>query len=636
MKNSWKKITALMIAFLAIGCTSVSGDVSNAPSSEQASSAQSKSKSSSSSKKSSSSKADSSSGPHVHNYSSTWSYDDDNHWKACTGADCRSISDYGAHNWGEWATANPANLTGAAKYAYVNPQVRKCKICNYQQIKGTNILPELRFNFNKNDPNADFATKATKSDLSRPEVSGTYSLSNCPEQYQFSGVNGTMKVRGNQTAGWAKKAFRIKFDSKRSMMGLNSNGEYKKWVLLADAKDTALIRSAAGLYISKEICKDDSKVWVCDYTPVTVYLNDEYWGFYYLGEQKEVKEGRINLEEPASGYSGVDIGYCFELDHYADAAGTSDEASEVKKGKDGDPTFRMKYIPEMKQGRPSGPLAIGQVNTYTLLSDITDGPADRHVEADYTNVRNGQLQNNSTKTSNSNQLSFIRDKMEQLYQVLYYAAQNKEAREINESGQVVVSSKSVEEVMRQYFDINAWVDGYIINAFSVAPDLGYSSFYMSYDNTPSGDKKLRFDCPWDFDSNFGNRRDFYVNAEGDTYVNNTYNTWLYLLSKIDFFIDAVKVKWNALREAQVFENMFLMMRQYFRDYDGEIQRNHYKWPQNDAAHVPPNNFDEIRNPYKDPAQYKDAEAETISWCAKRVNFLEREWGTGRANVNTGA
>ena len=555
---------------------------------------------------------------------------------------------------GELADIDPAILKGADQYAYSNPKAKKCTTCDYYtDLTGTNILPELRFTFSAADPNADFATKATKKDLYRPEVSGTISITNCDSQYQLTNLAATMKVRGNQTAGWAKKGFRIKFDKKQTVFGLNGGKKFKKWVLLADAKDTCLVRTAMGLYVSKAICKDGDNVWVSDYTPVTVYLNDEYWGLYYLAEQKEVNNekdkttgeqtiGRVNLLEPADGYQGVDIGYCFELDHYADAAGSRDEASEIAKGADGDPTFRIKYSPNLEQGRPTGYLATGQVNTYTMLSDITDGPRDdkgdptEHLQADYTNLNGGQLTNNSTKTSNSAQLSFIRDRMEALYRVLYEAAINKRAKEINDNNEVVDTEKTVEEVIAQYFDLTAWVDGYIINAFSCPPDLGYSSFYMSYDNSPTGDKKLRYDVPWDFDSNFGNRNNFYVNAQGDTYVDNTYNTWLYLLSKLTFFVNMVKTKWNQIREELVFENMFHMLREHFANNDAEIHRNHYKWPQNDAAHQPPNNFDEIRDPYKEPSQYLDAEVETISWCAKRVNFLETKWGTGRPNVNTNA
>ena len=390
-----------------------------------------------------------------------------------------------------------------------------------------------------------------------------------------------MKVRGNQTAGWAKKGFRIKFGGKTNLLGLNNGNKYKKWVLLADAKDTTLVRTALGLYVSRGVVSDGDNVWVSDYTPVNVYLNDQYWGFYYLCEQKEVKEGRVNLPEVPETSKSINIGYCFELDHYADSAGSQGEASEMAKGIDGDPTFRMKYSPKMEQGRPSGPLAAGQICTYTMLSDITDGPGTEHVQADYTSVdsRTGVPNSNAQKTSNSNQLTFIRDRMEALYQVLYSAAIDKKAKEINDSNEVINSSKTIQQVMEQHFN-------------------------------------------------------FYVDAGGDTYVENTYNTWLYLLSKLSFFVNMVKTKWNQIREAKLFENMFKMMNEHFEKHDGDIQRNHQKWPQNDAAHQPPNNFDEIREPYTDPAKYKEAEAETISWCAKRVNFLEKKWGNGRPNVST--
>ena len=641
MKNTMKKITALMIAFLAVGCGPVNNDAKSEPNEEPTSVAQSIS-SKEGEKSSSQGGGTTSQNTGGHKFATAWSYDDEYHWHACTEAGCRNVADYGEHQFGEWTTVDPSTLEGAAKYAYEKPQIKKCATCGYYQIKGTNTLPELRFNFNKNDPDADFMTKATKSDLSRPEVNGTYSLSNCDSKYAFTGATGGMKVRGNQTAGWSKKGFRIKFDSSRNMLGLNSGKKFKKWILLADAKDTTLSRTFMGLYLSQRVCESETQVWVADYTPVTVYLNDEYWGFYYLCEQKEVKDGRINLDEVDAGYTGVDIGYCFELDHYADSAGASNEASEVKKGAEGDPTFRMRYLDDsgkdnMQQGRPSGSLATGQVYTYTMLSDITDcTEPSKHCQADYSKVgNNGAPSSSATKTSNSNQLTFIRGRMEALYTVLYSAGKGV-AKDIDANNNVISTSLTVQQTMAKNFDLDAWVDGYIINAVCIPPDLGYSSFYMSFDNSPSGDKKLRFDCPWDFDSNFGNRNGLYLNSEGDEYCNNTYNTWLYSLSKISFFKDMVKAKWNTIRNNKVFEDMFVLLRAHFKNDDGEIKRNHYKWPQNDAAHMPPNNFDEIRSPFKEPSQYKEAETETINWLAKRVNYLEKQWGQNRGNVNTGA
>ena len=616
MKNVFKKTILLTIPFLLFGCGGTPEGNSNA-----------------------NSNGDNPSNTETHHWNDKWDYNETHHWHSCKDKNCEEKKDYGEHTFGALEDVSIDKLQDKDKYAYTSPKIRRCTTCGYYQLEGTNILPELHFTFGETNSSGqkqevNFMNIAKKNDLSRPEVEGTYTLTNCPDKsMEFADVKGTMKVRGNQTAGWRKKGFRIKFDSKRSMMGLNGGGQYKKWILLADAKDTTLIRTAAGLYISREICKDDPQIWVADYTPVTVYLNNEYWGYYYLVEQKEVNKngnGRIHLPEVAKNYQGTDIGYCFELDYYAD--GKNNEASEKLKGADGDPTFRVKYNPEMLQGHPSGPLASGQIDTYTMLSDITDSTAtgNQHTEAEYD--RNG------IKSSNSEQLTFIRDKVEKLYQVLYYATKN-QAKEINGAGELVNSSKSVEECIRQHFDVNAWVDGFIINAFSCPPDLGYSSFYMSFDNSSTGDKKLRFDCPWDFDSNFGNRKNFITNAD-DLYVNNTYNTWIYMFSKLNFFINAVKAKWNTLRNNKAFENFITMMKTNFTNYDLEIHRNHYKWPENDAAHVATNgepsyynNFDEIRSPFDDPAKYKEAESETLSWCCKRVNYLEKQWGNNRPNIN---
>ena len=433
-----------------------------------------------------------------------------------------------------------------------------------------------------------------------------------------------MKVRGNQTAGWSKKAFTIKLESKDNLLGLNKGKKFKKWVLLADAKDTTLIRSAAGLYISKAISKHDSKVWTADFTPVSVYLNNQYWGYYYLADQKEVKSNRIDLPAPDDNYTGVDIGYCFELDYYG--------KDEPKKADHGDPTFNLDYgnmFTRNSYNIESSLANFGPTTTYTMLSDITDGPADAAVNA-----------------TNSNQVAFMQARLQALFTVLYQATQN-HAKTINENNQVVDFNGTVEEAIRANFDLATWTDGFIINAFTCPPDVGYSSFYMSFDNSTEGAKKLRFDCPWDFDSNFGNRRDFITTANSSSggnqwggsgydpyYMDRTSNMWLQYLGKLDFFMNDVKAKWNTVRQDESFEDMFHMMRTYWNTYDGEIQHNHEKWPVNDAAEN--NSFDEIREPYKYVRNYKEAEAETISWCEKRINYLENRWApeAHRPGVNT--
>lgn len=593
MKRVWQKLTCLMISFMVLGCAGTQD---------------------------SSGSTNSGNNP---KWASTWSYDEENHWHASTDKNSDEASDLAPHDFGEWEDVNPSSLKGVEQYAFSNPKIKKCKTCGYYLLDGMNTLPEFRFTTTV-PSEVSFVTTAKKDDIDRPEISGTVTLTNCDNIYQKNEVAATIKVRGNQTANWAKKAFRVKFNNKTNLLGLNNGQKYKKWVLLADAKDTTLIRSAAGFYIAEAICKDEEQIWVSDFTPVSVYLNDQYWGYYYLAEQKEVKDGRVHLEEPAEGYQGTDIGYCFELDYYA--------TDEPKKSDGGDPTFKVTYSPDFTRSdynTESGAVAdYGAIKTYTLLSDITDSTAGA---------------NKPINEKNSEQVAFIKKRVESLYTVLYNAAKNKVAKTIV-NNEVVDTSDSIEKVIRDNFDVDTWVDGFIFNAFQCAPDLGYSSFYMSFDNTSKGDKKLRYDVPWDFDSNFGNRSGFITTADtasassgmwgggGGTYdpyyMDRTSNMWINLFSRLDFFMDLVKAKWNKLREERVFESLFLMMRTYFRGYDSEMVRNFYRWPKNDATY-------ELRSPFKDPKQYKEAQQETINWCSKRVNYLEKKWGTNRSNIDTG-
>ena len=139
MKNTMKKMTALMIAFLAVGCGPVNNDAKSEPSNEPTSTAKSEQSVSSKEGEKSSSQGGGTTSQQTggHKYATTWSYDDEYHWHACTEKDCRAVSDYGEHQFGEWTTVDPSTLEGAARYAYEKPQIKKCATCGYYQIKGT-------------------------------------------------------------------------------------------------------------------------------------------------------------------------------------------------------------------------------------------------------------------------------------------------------------------------------------------------------------------------------------------------------------------------------------------------------------------------------------------------------------------
>ena len=628
MKKIFKKIAFLAVPLMVLGCAGP------ANSSESSVTSKSSSNSTSTSEKSTStSSINSSSGVHIHEWASEWSSDQNNHWHACK--DCNEKKDTAAHTFGEWKTENLGTKLNDARFNLSNIKYRECSVCHYQQLDNTQaVLPEIRFEYNPNDPNANFATAARSTDTSRPKVDGTLKITNAGSLSVPEGYASTkMKVRGNQTAGFDKKGFQINLNKKKNLLGLNGGKQFKKWVLLADAKDTTVSRTALGLTMSKGVISSDSNVWASDFTPVSVYLNDTYWGMYLLAEQKEVKNGRIKLDEPEDENENpimtTDIGYCFELDYYA--------RNEPAKGAEGDPTFSIDYGNYFKSSdyKIESCLAnsgLGIVKTYTMNSDINDGPTDAH-----------------TSDANSNQIKFIKARLQALFNVLGEAVKNKKAKDINDNNQVVDTSLTIKETIKKNFDLNAWAEGFIINAVCLPPDVGYSSFYMSYNNAPNGDKKLRYDNPWDFDSNFGNRRNFIEKPDTASssgggwggqssydpyFMDRTANMWLQFLGKLDFFMnDYVKPKWNAARENGTFEDMIKLAKTYYQYYDGEYAKNFAKWTTTQASdsnvasyfNGDGVNSGELRKPFVNVNERKDAQKETLNWLVKRVNYLENKW-----------
>ncbi|MBO7573336.1 MAG: CotH kinase family protein [Bacilli bacterium] len=637
MKNVLKKMTYLMVGLLVTGCGAkipTENSTSNNPSTSA-----NPGKSSTSNNPGPSRSSSSAAGAHVHAWSTDWAYDETLHWHTCSG--CNEKNANVAHTFGEWQEQNLGTLLSKEDYNRYTVKYKECSVCHYRQMDATySVLPEIRFTFEASDPNADFATKARSTDSDRPTVEGKISVTNAGD-LNITDAVATMKVRGNQTAGFDKKGLQIKFDKKQNLLDLNAGPDgkgFKKWVLLADAKDTTISRSALGLTMSKGVIAEDSKAWSVNFTPVSVYLNNQYWGMYMLADQKEVKDGRIKLAEPIEEVKNpetgkkeevpimtTDIGYCFELDNYA--------KDESKKADGGDPTFRIDY--DGMTSRDFNVEGNNSVNdlvyTYTMNSDINDGPEGTHVD-----------------DSNSEQVKFIKNRLTALFKVLHQAASNNRAYEINANNQAVATSaKTVKQVVEENFDLNAWAEGFIINAVCLPPDVGYSSFYMSFDNTENGDKKLRFDNPWDFDSNFGNRRNFLVNPDQKNgnydpyYMDRTANLWFQLLNKLDFFInDYVKPKWNAVREAKVFEKMLGMADVYYTYFDGEYQKNFAKWTttqasdQNVASYFNGDgvNRGELRTPFVEVSQRKQAQKETIRWLTSRINYLEKQWGNNRPGV----
>lgn len=97
-----------------------------------------------------------------------------------------------------------------------------------------------------------------------------------------------IRLRGNSTAGLAKKPFKVKLDSKSDLLGM---GKQKHWVLLANAIDNTNIRNKLMYDFSGAIGAEN----YMQSENVSLIYNGEYMGVYQLCEQVRVGSNRVDI-----------------------------------------------------------------------------------------------------------------------------------------------------------------------------------------------------------------------------------------------------------------------------------------------------------------------------------------------------
>jgi hypothetical protein len=144
-------------------------------------------------------------------------------------------------------------------------------------------------------------------------VNSVISLENTDESYVINNAQAEFKGRGN--GSWVdsgdKKGYRIKFESKQSVLGSPTS---RHWVILANANfdDVTMFRNKLAFDMSNEIFTNIDYATSAEW--VDVYFNGEYHGVYLLCEHLRVDEDRVNIDTV---YGVLDTGYLIEYDAYA-------------------------------------------------------------------------------------------------------------------------------------------------------------------------------------------------------------------------------------------------------------------------------------------------------------------------------
>ena len=280
-----------------------------------------------------------------------------------------------------------------------------------------------------------------------------------------------IKGRGNSTwTKFDKKPYKFKFDKKQDLFGY---GKEKTWVLLADYRDYSLLRNMlalnAGLTMSE-----------LQYTSkgqsVELYLNGEYRGVYYLCEQIQVKENRVNITEEDEGLAPNELGYLVEMDGWA----IENKSSTPNLTTDGD--IYVTVGDKLKSNR-----------AYVIKD-----PEDVLYNAD--------------GTFNYDYLNYVQN----------YLATALAAAQGNDYA-----------LVEELIDVKSFAQAYIIFELFKNPDTNYSSVYFYWDK----DGALKCGPIWDFDMAIGNvsHKGNGVFESTETLWTAAQNPWFKALLKFDEF-----------------------------------------------------------------------------------------------------
>lgn len=391
---------------------------------------------------------------------------------------------------------------------------------------------------------------------------------NCDEKLEINEASAGIKVRGNSSAYYGdvsqilanKVPYRIKFDKKTNMLGLNNGAECKSWVLLKS--DWDLIRNDIAFRFGRTIMGDSN--FCSDGQLVHLYVNEEFQGVYELCEQCQINPNRVDISEPAEGYTDSDIGYYLELDNYA----TSDEDNHY---------ISMDY-------------------ENATVTDI-NGETRQFVPAEYS-IKNDLY--------SQNQIDFIDKYLNNLFKIVYEACENGKYYKFDENYDLVDSDvTTAEEAVSNVMDIDSVRDMYILYEIVHDYDCGEGSFYMCVDlSKDSKCPKLKFTSPWDFNWAYNDSTEkYYAGAFTDkNFVaknGDRSNPWFIVLCKQDWFMATVKEKWTEMSQEKLLQGCIKTEREYLKEYDADLRKGEEWGP--------------------------DSAEDLFNWIENRIYWLNSQW-----------
>ncbi|MBE6548325.1 MAG: hypothetical protein E7667_05555 [Ruminococcaceae bacterium] len=434
-------------------------------------------------------------------------------------------------------------------------------------------------------PRLDINTNGAAIDSKEVYTTASVTLSNCDEEFTFSDISAGIRLRGNSTMVVAKKPYRLKFDVKRNMLGLNNGKKFKSWVLLADYYDSTMLRTFSTFSMAKIL--NEGKYFSSDFTPVEVYINGTYHGVYLLCEQSQIDGNRVDIYEREDTDTSLEIGYLL-----IGQGGRTDEPNTV---------------------------TIGTTLTATDRNGIV-------------NVAGGGNYSISGGDYTPEQIAYVKKYVEGVYEVIRRAVYENAYYSLDRQGNLIektnfVGSTTQEkqiETIDAVFNIDACVRLCILD--EIVKNLDAGTYNMYVDLSPTGDGRLTLGPPWDFDFALANTGYASTHSPKGYYATNyTYsdgmrvNTTFVFFGNLPWFEDMMRDVWEAhVDELYAVANNLSVMTAMYGEY---YQADYAYWNRSLMGH-------HCYNCQESFTCHADAVDFLSSWLYKRLDWLDYIWGDG--------
>ena len=375
--------------------------------------------------------------------------------------------------------------------------------------------------------------------------------------WNFTNKTGGIRVRGNSTnqADVNKRAWRLKFDDKINMLGLNGGPKgkgFKSWVLLADNFDYSYFRNATAFNLGNDLFNHSGN-YTSHFQHVNLYMNGDYRGIYLVAEQQQANMGRISVNE-AENYEGTDVGYVVEIDGLV-STGQSKEEYKFTTG-----NGSTSSSPWGGWGGQSGE----QINGVT----ITD---------------KGYVV--KTDVFGDQQFPFIKNYINNVLTIFKNAVKGTKLQVLDENNNLIDSPYTTQyETLNAVLDLDSIFRTCVLQEFLKNFDCGWGSFYLFVDFSNKGThKKLTCGAPWDFDLGLGNKNsqgkykpdgDFITKSGGSM---TEFNPWLYLLTQTDFYAPMFKRYYQALNNASSMTKALQYINYETKAFANDFTAEYAKW-----------------------------------------------------------